>query len=203
MVGSVVAVCVNAYYRESAEDTGLHSVLDTFVYSRDILFRNRSADNSRLEGVCLLSIRIHWLKFNFTVSVLSTSTGLLSIFAVDICRLCDRLFVSNLRCTYIRLYLELTQKSVYDDLKMELTHSGDDRLARLRISVRAECRVFLCQFCKGLSKFALGSLCLRLDRELDNRIREFHGLKDYRMLLVTDRISCCGELKSDRCSDIS
>ena len=67
----------------------------------------------------------------------------------------------------------------------------------------AECGVFRREFREGLAQLALGSLCLRLDRELDNRFREFHGLKDYRMLLITDRISCCGELESDRCSDIS
>ena len=76
VVGSVVAVCVNAYYRESAEDTGLHRILDTFVYSRDVFLRNRTADNRRLEGVCLLTVCIHRLEFNFTVSVLSASTGL-------------------------------------------------------------------------------------------------------------------------------
>src|SRR5699024_4619472 len=128
---------------------------------------------------------------------------LFCVFAIDIGCFCDCLFVSNLRSTYVSLYLELTKKSVYDDLKMKLTHTGDDCLTCFRISMSTECRVFLSQFCKRLTKFTLGSFCLRLDRELDNRIREFHGLKDYRMLLITDCISCCGEFKSDRCSDIS
>ena len=137
------------------------------------------------------------------MSVLSTSTRLFCIFAVDVRSLSNSLFVSNLRCAYISLYLELTEKTVNDDLQMKLTHTGDDRLSCLRICMSTECRVFFCKFCKRFTKFTLGCLCLRLDCELDNRIRELHGLKDYRMLLVTDRITCCGDLESDRCSDIS
>ena len=33
--------------------------------------------------------------------------------------------ISNLRSTYVSLYLEFTKKSVYDDFKMELSHSGE------------------------------------------------------------------------------
>src|SRR5699024_10526914 len=203
VVGSVVAVRVHAYYRESAEDTGLHRILDTFVYSRDVFLRNRTADNRRLEGVCLLTVCIHRLEFNFAVSVLSASTGLFCILAVDVRCLGNGLFVSNLLCAYVGLYLELAEKTVNDDLKVKLTHTCDDRLSCFRICMSAECRVFFCKFCKRLTELALGCFGLRLDRDLDNRIREFHGLKDYRVLLVTDRITCCGDLESDRCSDIS
>ena len=168
---------MNTDYRESAEQTGLHSLFDTFAYRRDVFLRNRTADYSRLELECLLAVDIHRLELNFTVSVLTTTTGLFCILAVHVNRFCDGLFVSNLRCTYVCLYLELTQKSVYDDLQVELAHTGDDRLSCLRISVRAECRVLLCKFRKRLTQFALGSLCLRLDRELDNRLRELHGLQ--------------------------
>src|SRR5699024_7792846 len=141
--------------------------------------------------------------FNFTRSVLSTSTGLFSVLAIYINRFCESFFVSNLRCTYISLYLEFTEKSVYDDFKMELTHTGDDGLSCLMVCMSTECRVFFCKFCKRFTKFALRSFCLRLDSKLDNRFREFHGFKDYRVLIVTDCISCCGEFESDRCSDIS
>ena len=155
MVRSVVYVSVNTNYRESSKDTRLHSFFNTFTYCRDVFLRNSSSNYSRLELVCLLTVDIHWLEFNFTVSVLSTSTRLFRILAVNINWLCDGLFVSNLRCTYVSLYLELTKKSVNDDFKMKLTHTSDDCLSSFFVCMSTEGRVFFCKFCKRLSKFSL------------------------------------------------
>ena len=46
---------------------------------------------------------------------------------------CDSLFVVNLRCTLVNLYTELTTETVYDNIKVELTHTADDGLASLMI----------------------------------------------------------------------
>ena len=129
------------------------------------------------------------------MTVLTTTTRLFCIFAVNVNRRCKCLFVSNLRSADICLYVKLTQQTVYNDLQMKFSHSGDDRLTRLRIGMRAESRIFLCQFGKGLTHLTLVILCLRLDRKLDNWLWEFHRLQDNRMLLVTDRITCRRQFK--------
>ena len=203
MVRSIIYVSLNTNYRESPKDTGLHSFFDTFSNLRDVFLRNCSSDYSRLELECLFTVDVHWLKFNFTVSVLSTSTRLFCVFTVNVNRFCKCFFVCNLWSTYVSLYLKLTKKSVYDDLKMKLTHSCDDCLTCFLISMCTEGRVFFCQFCKRFTKFTLGSFCLRLDCKLDNRLWEFHRFKNYRILLVTECITCRCELESDRCCDIS
>ena len=86
---------------------------------------------------------------------------------------------------------------------MKFSHSGDDCLSSLLISMSTECRVFFSQFCKRFTKFTLGSFCLRLDSKLDNWFWEFHWFQNYRMLLVTDCITCCSEFKSDSGCDIT
>ena len=176
MVRPIVYVCTNTKYRESSKDTGLHRFLNTFPNLRNVFLRNRTADYRRLKLEGLLTVDIHWLEFNLTMSILSTSAGLLRILAVYVYRLSKCFLVSNLRCAYVRLYLELTEKSVNNNLQMKLAHSGNNRLACIRVSMSTECRVFLCKFGKRLAKFALRSLGLRLDCKLDNRLREFHGL---------------------------
>src|SRR5699024_448081 len=152
MIRTIVYVCMNAYYRESAKDTSSHSLFDTLADCRDILLRNSTADNGRFELIGFLCIRIHRLKFNFTVTVLSTSTGLFCVLAVNVSRLCDGLFVSNLRSTNVCLYLELTKQTVNDDLQMKLTHTSDDGLSSLLVGMCTEGRIFLCKFCKGLTQ---------------------------------------------------
>ena len=203
MIRSVVYICMNTDYREASQDTGFHSLFDTFAYSRDILFRNSSTDNGRLEFVNLFAVCIHRLEFNFTVTILSTSTRLFCIFAVDVCRFGNGLFVCNLRSTYVSLYFELTKQTVNDDFQMQLTHTSDNGLTSFLIGVCTEGRILLSQFCKGLAQFALACFCLRLDSQLDNRLRELHRLKDYRMLLVADGITCGGELESDCSCDVT
>ena len=136
MVGTVVYVCMYTQNREAAQNTSLGSLFDTFAYSRDIFLRNRTADNGGLElDRFPQPLGIHRLELNFTVTILTTTTGLLRILAVHINGLGEGLFVSNLRSTYISLYLEFTQQTVYDDLQMQLAHTGDDGLAGLLIGM--------------------------------------------------------------------
>ena len=203
MVRSVVYICSYAEYRESAKDTSLCSLLDTFADSRDVFLRNSTADNGRSELECLFAVRIHRCEVYFTVTVLTTTTGLLRVLAVYINSLSHCLLVSYLRSTNVCLYLEFTKETVNDDLEVKLTHTGDDCLACFCICMNTECRILFSKLCKSLAHLILSGFCLRLDCDIDNRLWEYHGLKDYRMLLVTDCItSRCG-LEANSCCDIT
>ena len=203
MVRAVIYVGMNAKYRESAQDTCFCCFFDTFSDCRDILLRNSTADNSGFIFKCLFTVRVHRLEFNFTMAILAAAAGLFCIFVFLVNRFCKCFFVGNLRCTYIRLYLVFAQQSVYDNFKVKLTHTCNDSLAGLLIRMSTECRVFLCQLRQSLAHLALASLCLRLNSKFNNRLRELHGFQNNRMLLITDCIACCRNLKSYRCRDIS
>ena len=86
---------------------------------------------------------------------------------------------------------------------MQFTHTGDDGLTGLLIGMSTESRIFFCQFCKSFTHLALTGFGLRLDSQLDNGLRELHGLKDYRMLLITDGITGSGELETNCCCDVT
>jgi len=203
MIRTIVNGSFHTEYRESRKNTCLGSLLDTFADRRDIFLRNRSADHFGLELKQLLCVRIHRLKAYFTMTVLSAAAGLLRILVFLVYCLCERLFVGNLRCAYIRLNLELAEQTVYDNLQMELAHTCDNRLSRLRVRVCVEGRIFLRKLRKSLAHLALTGLGLRLNRKFNNRIRELHGLEDDRMLLIADRIACRRKLKADSRSNIS
>ncbi len=66
-----------------------------------------------------------------------------------------------------------------------------------------ECRIFFSKLCQSFTHLTLIILCLWLDSKLNNWLREFHRLKDYWMLLVTDCITGCCNLESNCCSDIT
>ena len=130
------------------------------------------------------------------MSILAAAAGLLGILGIHFHCLCKCFFIGNLGRTHICLHLKLTQQTIHNDLQMQLAHAGDNGLACLRIGVGTESRILLRKLCKSLAHFALSSLCLGLDSQLDNGLGEFHGLKNHRMLLVTDGITCGGKLKA-------
>ena len=212
MIGTIVYIRMNTQNRESAKDTGLSCFLNTFTNCRNIFLRNSTTDYGRLEQQCrrlvnqdvrlrikikMVAVCFHGLEFHFTVTILSTSTGLLSVLGIHFNSLGKCFLVCNLRCTNVCFYLELTKQTVNDDLQMELTHTCDNGLSGLLIGMSTESRIFLSQLCKRLAHLALTSLGLRLDSKLDNGLREFHGLKDYRVLLVTDGITGSSYLETN------
>ena len=52
------------------------------------------------------------------MSVLSTTTGLLSVLGIHFNSLGERFLICNLRRTYVSFYMELTKQTVNDDLQM-------------------------------------------------------------------------------------
>ena len=118
MVRSVIYGSMDTYNRESAKGTSLCSFLNTFTDCWDVFLRNSTADNLGIELEQFFSVGIHRLETYLTMSVLSTTTGLLSVLVFLINSLCKCLFVCYLRSTYVCFYLELTKQTVNDDLQM-------------------------------------------------------------------------------------
>ena len=139
----------------------------------------------------------------FTVSVLSASAGLSRVLAVHVNSLGKGLLVSNLRSAYVCLYVELTQQTVYNNIQMQLAHTGDDGLSRLLVGTYPEGGILLGQLYQSLAHLVLAGLGLGLDCDIDNRLRELHGLQDYRVLLITDGVTGGGVLKAYCGSDIA
>ena len=203
MIRTIIYICMNANYRESTQNTGFHCFFDTFANCRNVFLRNSTTNNCGFELEEFFSVGIHWLEFNFTVTILTTTTGLFCVFAVNINRFCEGFFVSNLRCTNVSFYFEFTKQTVNDDFQMKFTHTCNDCLTSFLICVCTECRVFFSQFCQCFTKFTLTSFCLRLNSQLDNWFREFHGFQNNRMLFVTDCITCCCCFETNSCCNIT
>ena len=108
------------------------------------------------------------------MTVLTATTGLSLVLRLVVNLLADGLLVCNLRVTYIRLNLELAQKSVDDDLQVKFAHAGDDGLSGLFIRIGTEGRVFLSELRQCDAHLFLTCLRLRLDSDANDRFGEFH-----------------------------
>src|SRR4030065_301602 len=113
------------------------------------------------------------------------------------------LSVCNLRLTHIGINLELSEHPVNNDLKMQLSHTGDYSLTCFLISLNPERRVFLSQLLQGHTTPFLLCLCLGLYCNAYYRLRKLHLLEYYRILLVTQSISRSCAFQTDCCCNIA
>src|SRR5665647_1999784 len=127
---------LDVYNRISSKNTAAHSFLYACIDRGNKFLRNCSSDSCINKGIpCARCLR---LKFKNTMTILTVTAGL--TYKTTFCSDCftDCLLVSNLRSADIGLNLKLTEQTVNDDVKVKLTHSGNDRLSCFLISIGAE-----------------------------------------------------------------
>src|SRR5690606_10242886 len=163
-------------HRVPGEDAVLHRLLDPLLDGPDVLLRDHAADDLVLEdqprtGLGRTDVDHH-------VAVLAAPTRLPDELPLDVLgALANRLPVRDLRTANVRLDLELPLQTVDDDLEMELAHPADDRLPRLLIDVDPEGRILFGELRQAGGELVLVRLRLRLDGDVDHRLRELHRLE--------------------------
>jgi len=89
----------------------------------------------------------------------------------------------------VGLDLVLAHHAIDDDLKVQLAHTGDDGLARVRIGVDAEGWILLRELGQRHAHLLLVGLGLRFDCDRDDGLGEVDGLEDDRVLVGTDGVA--------------
>ncbi len=201
MIRTVVEFYAHVDHLIAGDRACLHSLDDTLFDRRNVFLRDGAADDVVDEFEAFA--RLTRIDADLDVSVLTVSAGLLRVLVIDVSCAGDSLFIRYLRLADIRFDLELSEESVDDDLQMEFAHARDDRLACVRVRVRLERRVFLRQLRERDAHLFLAYLSLRLDGDLDNRIREYHRFQDDRVVLVAERVAGGHVFKSNSRSDVA
>ena len=97
------------------------------------------------------------------VTVLTFTAGLTLVHTLAVNRLTNGLAVRNLRRAYVRLNLKLAQKSVNDNIKVQLAHARNNGLTGLLVGVGLKGGVLFGKLNQRQSHFFLTRLCFRLD----------------------------------------
>src|ERR671910_1027632 len=166
------------------DDAGIQRILDALIHARDVLPRDDAADDLVVELVARLVVV---LGVDDRVAVLATATRLPHEPALDTLHaLADGLAVSDLRTADVRVYPELAQEPVDDDLQMQLAHACYDGLPCLLVAAHGERRVLFGEPLERHGELLLVGLRLWLDRLPDNGLGEDH-LLEHDLLLVVRR----------------
>src|SRR5690606_22772729 len=154
----------------------------------DVLPRDHTADDLVLEDEALA--RLRGLDVDHHMTVLPATARLPDELALDVQRSAtDRFAIRNLRPADVRIDLELATQTVDDDLEGQLAHPGDDRLTGPLVRVDPEGRILLGELAETVGQLVLVRLRLRLDRDLDHRLGEAHGLQNDWIVRIAERIA--------------
>ena len=168
--------------------------LDVFPRNRstdDLILKNETgSDSARLDG-------------NPNMTVLAAAAGLADVLAFRIGLLANGFLVRHLRLADIGADIELAHHAVDDDFQMKFAHSGNDRLAGIRIRVDPECRIFLRQLVQRDAHLFLIGLGLRLDGDGNDRLREIHRFEKDLLVLIADRVARRDIAQTDSSSDVA
>ena len=126
---------------------------------------------------------------DFDARILAVAAGLLLVGVVDGGRPRDLLAVGNLRRADIGVDLVGALEDVDLDVEMKLAHPLNDGLAGFLIGVDPERGIFGHELGERYAELFLVGFRLRLDRDLDDRIGEFHLFQDHRFLRIAQRIA--------------
>src|SRR5476651_834803 len=188
-------------HREAGEHAGLTRRFEALFDARNEFLGHRTANDLVLERVATAGRER--LERELDARELGRTTRLLLVGVVDVGLAAERLAIGNLRSADIGVDLVGTAQDVDLDLEMELAHALDDGLSRLLVGRDAERRVFLDETAQCLAELLLVGLRLRLDGELDDRIREVHLFEDDRMVRIAQRVAGGDALEAGQRDDVA
>src|SRR5690606_28851685 len=202
VVRTVDQLDLHVDHRVAGEDAALHRLLHPLLDRADVLARDHAAHDPVLEDES--GTRLRRLDVDHDVAVLAPAAGLADELALDVLRrAANRLAVRDLRTADVRIDLELPAQTVDQDLEVQLAHPGDDRLPGLRVQPDTEGRILLGQLAQPRGELVLIRLRLRLDRDLDHRLREAHRLQDHRVVRIAERVARARVAEPDRGRDVA
>src|SRR5262249_6696035 len=145
--------------------------LEAFLDRAYELFGNRAT----VDLVDELEIALfHRLNISRNAAVLSRATGLLFVRVIEIGLAGDRFTVGDLRSTGFDFGVVFAFHAFDVDIKVKLSHTGDNRFSGFLVHARAEGRVLFGEPLQRFSDVCLGLLVLRLDAQVNDRIRHVH-----------------------------
>ena len=201
MIGPVDQLHPEVDDRESGQRAGIHDRGHPLLDARNVVLRDRPPDDHGFEQEALPGFR----RFDDHLDAreLAGAAGLFLVGVVDLRQMRDRLPVGHLRRADIGLHPELPLHPVDQDVEMQLPHALHDGLAGFEIGLHPEGRILGGKPLQCLGEFLLVGLGLRLDRDLDHRIREGHRFQHHRIGIGAQGVPRRGSLQPGKRNDVS
>ena len=188
-------------HREAGEHARAEHRFEALLDARDVFLRHRAADDLVLELEALA--RLVRLDDDLHARELAGTAGLLLVGVIDGDRLGDLLAIGHLRRADIGVDLVGALEDVDLDVEMQFAHPLEDGLAAFLIGRDAERRILGRELRQRDAELFLVGLRLRLDRDLDHRLGEFHLFENDLLVGIAQRIAGAGLLQAGQRDDVA
>ena len=115
----------------------------------------------------------------------------------------DGFFVVNHGSSLVDLHTELATQTVDDDVQVKLTHTADNRLTCLGVTLHGEGRILLRELAERNPELVEVLLGLGFDCDTDNGIRELHGFESVVVGFIADCVTRAQVFETYRRADVS
>src|SRR5450432_888770 len=143
------------------------------------------------------------MQLDLAVAVLTTSAGLLDVFAFGGSLFANGFAIGHLRASDVGLHVVFAQHAVDDNFEMQLAHSGNQRLPGVGLGGNAESRVFLRQALHGHTQLVLVGLGFRFDGYGNYRSGKIDVLEHDRLVFVAQRVAGVDALQTDAGTNVA
>src|SRR4029078_3693348 len=192
---------LDVHHREAGNDARAHHAVEALFDAGNVFLRHRAADDLGFELVTLAGlVRLDDYRH---FGELTGTTGLLLVGVLDFSALCDPLYGRHLRRADIGVDLVGAAQDVDLDVEMEFAHALENGLAGLLVGRHPEPRIFRGQLRQRDAELFLVGLRLRLDRDFDHRLREFHLFEDHRLVGIAQRVTGARFLQASQRNDVA
>ena len=171
-------------HRVAGQDALRHCLAQPLLDGGDVLLRHDAAHDPVAEG----KARAHLgrREFDHDVPVLAVAARLALVPVVDARRLANCFAIRHPRCGRLHGRAELALEPIHDDVDMGVAHGRQHRLAGAVLAPNLDRRLLLGEPMECLPELVEIGLRLRLDRDLETRLREFDCRELNRVRLVGD-----------------
>ena len=176
MEGTENQARLEIHHRVTGDNPVVGRLADAFFGRLDVLLRDNTAHDFIAELIALTLLER--LNDDFGVAILTATTGLADKFAHALGLGGDGFAIGDLRFAGGRFYLELTEKTVANDLQVELAHTGNDGLAGFFIRRNNESRILFGEALEANGETLLVTLGIGLHGHADNGLGERRRLKN-------------------------
>ena len=140
MIRTVVEDSLDVLYFASCERALLHALEESLLNCRNVVLRNRSAEELFAELESRLCRR---RESDVNVTVLTCTAGLLLVLTLNIGVALNRLSVSDLLRYYVNRNAISVLELSLDDTELDVALAAEECLMCLCVSLEYECRILL------------------------------------------------------------
>lgn len=185
--------------REERERKRKNEDLDKIMEKRNILIRKREEEDIRLKDEIVEVMR---LKDDIKEREMKRKKRMIIVGVIDLRREGDRLKVWKMRREEVGLKIELEINEIEENVEVKLENEGDDGMKGILVRIEEERRILGRKKIERNENILMVGIGIRIDRDLDKRIRELNEIKDKRIKRIEKSIESGGLIEERKGKDV-